>query len=148
MSKQAQTIAQELGDREGVATALLNQAIVYRALGRLDEADRRVQQAQTVGSEAEVAPQPSSATIAQLEQELRMAQAQGDRQGEAALQGAIGVLLLNERQYDRAIAAMQSQLDIAREIGDRSLEATARSEERRVGKECVTQCRSRWSPDH
>ena len=24
----------------------------------------------------------------------------------------------------------------------------ARSEERRVGKECVTQCRSRWSPDH
>src|SRR3546814_17078808 len=26
--------------------------------------------------------------------------------------------------------------------------ATARSEERRVGKECVSQCRSRWSPDH
>ena len=23
-----------------------------------------------------------------------------------------------------------------------------RSEERRVGKECVTQCRSRWSPYH
>src|SRR3546814_11924888 len=23
-----------------------------------------------------------------------------------------------------------------------------RSEERRVGKECVSQCRSRWSPDH
>ena len=26
--------------------------------------------------------------------------------------------------------------------------AAARSEERRVGKECVTQCRSRWSPYH
>ena len=25
---------------------------------------------------------------------------------------------------------------------------TARSEERRVGKECLTQCRSRWSPYH
>src|SRR3546814_2873792 len=25
---------------------------------------------------------------------------------------------------------------------------TARSEERRVGKECVSQCRSRWSPEH
>src|SRR3546814_10295802 len=25
---------------------------------------------------------------------------------------------------------------------------TARSEERRVGKECVSTCRSRWSPDH
>src|SRR3546814_13026735 len=24
----------------------------------------------------------------------------------------------------------------------------ARSEERRVGKECVSTCRSRWSPDH
>ena len=24
----------------------------------------------------------------------------------------------------------------------------SRSEERRVGKECLTQCRSRWSPDH
>src|SRR3546814_12882193 len=27
-------------------------------------------------------------------------------------------------------------------------EAQGRSEERRVGKECVSQCRSRWSPDH
>src|SRR3546814_19469194 len=25
---------------------------------------------------------------------------------------------------------------------------TVRSEERRVGKECVSTCRSRWSPDH
>src|SRR3546814_17497424 len=28
------------------------------------------------------------------------------------------------------------------------LEALSRSEERRVGKECVSQFRSRWSPDH
>ena len=27
-------------------------------------------------------------------------------------------------------------------------EALARSEERRVGKECVVRCRSRWSPYH
>src|SRR3546814_11178328 len=26
--------------------------------------------------------------------------------------------------------------------------ASIRSEERRVGKECVSTCRSRWSPDH
>src|SRR3546814_7910857 len=32
----------------------------------------------------------------------------------------------------------------ARHIGDADL----RSEERRVGKECVSTCRSRWSPDH
>src|SRR3546814_5828474 len=28
------------------------------------------------------------------------------------------------------------------------LEAASRSEERRVGKECVSTCRSRWSPYH
>src|SRR3546814_11852898 len=28
------------------------------------------------------------------------------------------------------------------------LEYSCRSEERRVGKECVSTCRSRWSPDH
>src|SRR3546814_11818219 len=27
-------------------------------------------------------------------------------------------------------------------------DTAARSEERRVGKECVSTCRSRWSPDH
>src|SRR3546814_7137983 len=29
-----------------------------------------------------------------------------------------------------------------------ALRDVARSEERRVGKECVSTCRSRWSPDH
>src|SRR3546814_13896518 len=28
------------------------------------------------------------------------------------------------------------------------VEQAARSEERRVGKECVSTCKSRWSPDH
>src|SRR3546814_10536147 len=32
--------------------------------------------------------------------------------------------------------------------GRRALVAQARSEARRVGKECVSTCRSRWSPDH
>src|SRR3546814_1310422 len=31
---------------------------------------------------------------------------------------------------------------------DTSLAPTVRSEERRVGKECVSTCRSRWSPYH
>src|SRR3546814_13742177 len=33
-------------------------------------------------------------------------------------------------------------------IGRRAMEAWIRSEERRVGKECVSTCRSRWSPYH
>src|SRR3546814_19103387 len=33
-------------------------------------------------------------------------------------------------------------------LGDVALAAATRSEERRVGKECVSTCRSRWSPNH
>src|SRR3546814_13071698 len=32
--------------------------------------------------------------------------------------------------------------------GQFEVRAEQRSEERRVGKECVSTCRSRWSPDH
>src|SRR3546814_12646956 len=32
--------------------------------------------------------------------------------------------------------------------GDRDGRSRIRSEERRVGKECVSTCRYRWSPDH
>src|SRR3546814_8400158 len=35
-----------------------------------------------------------------------------------------------------------------RETGDAGLGPAGRSEERRVGKECVSTCRSRWSPYH
>src|SRR3546814_14537615 len=41
----------------------------------------------------------------------------------------------------------RARLDIGEEfVGPRRL--TQRSEERRVGKECVSTCRSRWSPYH
>ena len=33
-------------------------------------------------------------------------------------------------------------------VGARGLNHIARSEERRVGKECAMECRSRWSPYH
>src|SRR3546814_7558176 len=33
-------------------------------------------------------------------------------------------------------------------VGDADGEGATRSEERRVGKECVSTCRSRWSPYH
>src|SRR3546814_9545479 len=33
-------------------------------------------------------------------------------------------------------------------LNAQALADTRRSEERRVGKECVSTCRSRWSPDH
>src|SRR3546814_8478600 len=33
-------------------------------------------------------------------------------------------------------------------VAERNMVAAKRSEERRVGKECVSTCRSRWSPYH
>ena len=44
----------------------------------------------------------------------------------------------------------RSRLLLAREFAREAnlLVLDERSEERRVGKECVTQCRSRWSPYH
>src|SRR3546814_17173904 len=38
--------------------------------------------------------------------------------------------------------------EILQSAHDMSREATVRSEERRVGKECVRQCKSRGAPDH
>src|SRR3546814_14282818 len=54
--------------------------------------------------------------------------------------------------YDRA-KLMSVDYD-GTELGDeadnriRSFQRDSRSEERRVGKECVSTCRSRWSPYH
>src|SRR3546814_15381583 len=51
-----------------------------------------------------------------------------------------------------ARAKMRWAEDIAREVRDRQIRKqtllAVRSEERRVGKECVSTCRSRWSPYH
>ena len=33
-------------------------------------------------------------------------------------------------------------------VGNNQIIAAVRSEERRVGKECESECRSRWSPYH
>src|SRR3546814_13639246 len=63
----------------------------------------------------------------------------------------------NERQemmvaaIDRQIAMAKGYPDRVRELVDKYMTldtARRRSEERRVGKECVRTCRSRWSPSH
>src|SRR3546814_18900614 len=99
---------------------------------------------------------------------------QTERQREANEQRATGAELAEkiraeaERQRTVLLAEARKQADILRGEGDaqrtkifadaagkdpefytfyRSLPAY-RSEERRVGKECVSTCRSRWSPYH
>src|SRR3546814_7408783 len=55
-------------------------------------------------------------------------------------------------QFGQQLGVFQIKLDglgAGRQRGlDPGFTAKARSEERRVGKECVSTCRSRWSPYH
>ena len=47
------------------------------------------------------------------------------------------------------IPAIEKALDVSSGLFGRAYESDfARSEERRVGKECASMCRSRWSPYH
>src|SRR3546814_14253197 len=50
---------------------------------------------------------------------------------------------VNDQAICQAIVQMLARINIRVELSD---QAPARSEERRVGKECVSTCRSRWSP--
>ena len=51
---------------------------------------------------------------------------------------------------DQAVGAFEQELGLVAQKGLRNhdLIVGGRSEERRVGKECVSTCRSRWSPYH
>ena len=64
---------------------------------------------------------------------------------------AQGESLGNDGPLVRAVHLAESlrdaEVDAARDSLNASLKA-ARSEERRVGKECTATCRSRWSPYH
>src|SRR3546814_11658894 len=67
-------------------------------------------------------------------------------------------ILIDQAQSDRVIfyevweslEAQQAYMTWRVQAGDltKLMSLLARSEERRVGKECVSTCRSRWSPDH
>src|SRR3546814_14944446 len=70
--------------------------------------------------------------------------------GEAAEEQAEG-----DAAGDEVMDAQPTELFLARHVEDAerdadgpAVEGHARSEERRVGKECVSTCRSRWSPYH
>ena len=52
--------------------------------------------------------------------------------------GSVSALRLREKGYSVAV------LEAGRRFNDKDF----RSEERRVGKECLRLCRSRWSPYH
>src|SRR3546814_17440151 len=62
---------------------------------------------------------------------------------------AFAIYLLTRQQQvtSNAIAAVRERLDAQYPKQWQSASVAARSEARRVGKECVRKCRSRWSTD-
>src|SRR3546814_14877274 len=75
-----------------------------------------------------------------------------------ALAGQPSLLLLDEptegiqpnivQQIEDALLRVRTELGVAIMIVEQNLDFAWRSEERRVGKECVSTCRSRRSTDH
>src|SRR3546814_1832223 len=55
---------------------------------------------------------------------------------------------LPERAFWAQYTTLRRGSECVRILPANDLLTTRRSEERRVGKECVSTCRSRWSPDH
>src|SRR3546814_14339161 len=66
----------------------------------------------------------------------------------ARLAGGGGVAHRCRSALHRARAAAHGAVCAAKRGRNGSLEDRVRSEERRVGKECVSTCRYRWSPYH
>src|SRR3546814_15511567 len=61
------------------------------------------------------------------------------------------ITTIHESQYSKGAATVQGRRRIAAAVhphDGRKTVVPPRSEERRVGKECVSTCRSRWSPYH
>ena len=59
--------------------------------------------------------------------------------------GGAGLVITEEHGCDPADRPYEKLIDAS---GPAVIEPARGSEERRVGKECLTQCRSRWSPYH
>src|SRR3546814_13411780 len=67
-----------------------------------------------------------------------------EQRGEAGeLPLDLAVLIIGDEPCEGAVEIVMQRRALRGE-----LEAAGRSEERRVGKECVSTCRSRWSPYH
>src|SRR3546814_11300402 len=88
-----------------------------------------------------------SSDLTTIELVVEPAEEAGERAVPFALAGIVG---LEDRGAQRRGEDQRDQYRKRhrRDDGDRELAIDDRSEERRVGKECVSTCRSRWSPYH
>src|SRR3546814_12588295 len=88
----------------------------------------------------------SSDLIEQAHQDMEAAQRQQDYARMSEIQ--YGKLPELEKQIAAAQAAETQDFKLLQDKVTAEEIAEVRSEERRVGKECVGTCRSRWSPSH
>src|SRR3546814_14686701 len=58
------------------------------------------------------------------------------------------VLAIFARENGEGVIFGETEPADPKDLAAATAEPVPRSEERRVGKECVSTCRSRWSPDH
>ena len=77
---------------------------------------------------------------------------EGENQGAQVINSQVADELLNIKGVKASFVAGRNEDGItclsARSLGDINVQIIVRSEERRVGKECLRLCRSRWSPYH
>src|SRR3546814_8724123 len=64
------------------------------------------------------------------------------------LQSLLSQKILGQQAIIDSVTVTEDQIDGEIERRLRAMTGRARSEERRVGKECVSTCRYRWSPYH
>src|SRR3546814_18511400 len=55
---------------------------------------------------------------------------------------------LSEKAREDEVILYPAEAGLVSPPGASSVSQSSRSDERRVGQECVSTCRSRWSPDH
>src|SRR3546814_20187562 len=113
--------------RHARAAALIALGAAFAAVAQAQDAAESLVRIRSVAEAAVRKNLPASAEVSadSLDSRLRLAACAGKLQAEAgAMRGA------------------------SNNVSVRCEGPTARSEERRVGKECVSTCRSRWSPYH
>src|SRR3546814_18971461 len=114
----------------------------YRRRGIRPERRHKVRSRKRVSHLAPllVQTQPSAGTK-QSPQRTGTSSSLNSKRYEAGMREAVG------GQFGCAIAQIKWDMLLERHSATKAV-ATVRSEERRVGKECVSPCRSRWSPSH
>ena len=94
---------------------------------------------------------PSPRRSSRPDPEMDTSWTSGAEIAQAVTAGKVSAVQVTEDALARIMArdpVLNSFTDVLAERARKRAQAIDRSEERRVGKECLSVCRSRWSPYH